>query len=716
MHCAACAHNIERMLKGTTGVKEATVNLASATAVVDYDESQVTSEDLIDYVKKSGYGFAEITKKNPQKDNATDDSLKKRTIFAWIFAVPIFIMSMAIGNDPVNRILLALLTLPVLLYSGSPFYKTAYNQMRNRQVSMDTLVALSTIVDYLFSLSGVFFSDFWKNNGGVPFYFDASSMIIAFVLLGRFIEKRAVYRTGSAIRALMKLTPSTACVIHSDGREEECPVESIHPGDLIRVRSGESIAVDGTIVEGITRVDESMLSGEPAPVEKTKNDRVVAGTVNGNGSVVVKAESIGEDTVISKIIKTVREAQDSKAPIQRIADKVIAVFVPSVIVVAIITFVVWLFVGGMQNLPNAINAAVSVLVIACPCSMGLATPTAITVGVGRAAKLNVLFRDATALETICKADTFVFDKTGTLTQGHPAVIDNHISANCNQKELNLLAEAEEKSTHPTAKAIAEYLKEQHATQNIGDISSYENVVGKGIVFKHDGKMYWAGSNKLMQEHIAQMPQDFKDIENNASVFYGCENSLLAAFCIQDPIRESSIETTKRFKSLNIKTVLLSGDNQSTTESIARQIKADLAIWSASPEDKYKTITKLKQEGHVVAMVGDGINDSAALVNADVSIAIGEGTDAAKNAAQVIIMNKDLNCISKAFMLSRKVVETIKQNLFWAFIYNTIGITVAAGILYPAFGIMLSPAVCAAAMALSSVSVVLNSLTIYAKKI
>lgn len=716
MHCAACAHNIERILKGADGVKEATVNLASGTAVVEFDETVITPKEIVEAVENAGFGCKEIDKTEIFQHSPSDKSLRKRTIFAWSFAIPIFIISTAFGNSPANRIVLALLTLPVLAYSGGTFYKTACKQIKHKQVSMDTLVALSTMVDYLFSLSGVFFPEFWSGSRGVPFYFDASAMIIAFVLLGRTIENRAIYKTGSAIRALMKLTPSTARVIKADGHEEDCPINSIKVGDLIRVRTGESVAVDGIITEGNTSVDESMISGEATPVEKKQGDRVIAGTVNGNGSVVVKAESVGGATVISRIIKTVREAQDSKAPIQRIADKVISVFVPGVMGFSIMTFIVWICVGGMQSIPNAITAAVSVLVIACPCSLGLAVPTAITVGIGKAAKFNVLFRDAAALETICNIDTVVFDKTGTLTVGHPVVMKSHVSTACTEEELGLLIKAEEKSTHPTANAIISHLKGKYPPNAIRKILSYDNIVGKGIVFKFNGKSYWAGNRSMMQDHIDIVSDEFKDLANSASVFYGCENKLLAVFHISDKIRTSSAEAVKNIRSLGIKTVLLSGDSRATTESVAKEINVDEFIWSASPDEKLNKIAELRNNGHKVAMIGDGINDSAALAKADISIAIGEGTDVAINASQVVIMNGELNNIYKTFVLSNGIVKKIKQNLFWAFIYNLVGIPVAAGVLYPIFNIMLSPIVCAAAMALSSVSVVLNSLTIYAKKI
>ena len=716
MHCAACAHNIERVLKGTQGVKEASVNFASKTAAVEFNEAIITQKELIEAVENIGYKAYVANETNDSPDNANDKSLIRRTLLAWGFAIPIFIISMAFGNSPTNRIILALLTLPVLVYSGGAFYKTAYKQLMHKQVSMDTLVALSTLVDYLFSLSGLFFPNYWSYNGNTPFYFDASAMIIAFVLLGRTIENRAIYKTGSAIRALMKLTPNKARVIKAGGHEEDCPISSIKVGDLVRVRSGESVAVDGVVTEGCTYVDESMISGEATPVEKRQGDRVVAGTINGNGSIVVKVERVGSNTTISKIIKAVRDAQNSKVPLQRMADKITSIFVPVVMGVSVITFIVWICVGGVQSMPFAITAAVSVLVIACPCSLGLATPTAITVGIGKAAKFNVLFREAAALETISKIDTVVFDKTGTLTIGHPVVADCYTSGICTNEELSVLIKAEEKSTHPYANAIVTHLKKEHYQSAISDIPFYENVIGKGIVFKFNDKDYWAGNKKIMQEHIGIMPEEIEKYANTASVFYGCGSNILAIFSISDKPRQSSIDAIKRIHSLGIKTVLLSGDEKNATIAVAKETKIDEAIWSASPEEKLKKIKQIKSNGSNVAMVGDGINDAAALAEADISIAIGEGADIAINASQVVITNGNLDNIYKTFILSKEIVKTIRQNLFWAFIYNLIGIPVAAGVLYPAFNIVLSPIICAAAMALSSISVVINSLTIYKKNI
>lgn len=720
MHCAGCAHNVETALKHTRGVKDAVVNLSANSVTVEYDTGRVTPESMAAAVDKAGYSLVIGT------DAAEDDSevrqrayyksLVKRAAFAWLLSIPIFCVSMAFGSTPVTRVALAIAAIPVLVYSGRTFYVTAARQAAHCQMSMDTLVALSTLVDYLFSLSGTLLYDFWQSYGVTPFYFDSSTMIIAFVLTGRVLEERAKYKTGSAMHSLMKLTPKMACVVTSDGKEIETPVREIHKGDKVRVRAGESIPVDGVVASGATSVDESMLSGEPAPVEKYKGSRVVAGTVNGNGSVVIIAESVGKDTVLAHIIKTVREAQGSKPSVQRIADKAVGVFVPVVIFIALVAFVVWAIIGGTQLLPRAVTAAVSVLVIACPCSMGLATPTAVTVGIGRGAKMHLLFRDAAALETLSKANAVVFDKTGTLTKGQPSVARETVYARPSENVLAALLEAERNSSHPLAKAVIAYL----SSKNIGLISkihleSYENVVGEGIEFKYEGKKYWAGNEKLAKRNgVNAVLSNAKD--GMASVYFGCGSTIISTFSIRDELKPSAPAVVKEMQANGKHVTLLSGDNELATKTVAEALGITDAVWSANPDDKLKCIERLKGEGYTVAMVGDGTNDSEAMAKADVSISMSEGTDVAVNSSQIVMMNGDMTNLSHAFHLSEQTVKVIYKNLFWAFIYNIIAIPIAAGVLYPVFHVMLNPMIGAMAMAFSSVSVVLSSLTLYTKKI
>ncbi len=725
MHCAGCAHNVEQTLNGIAGVEEANVNLASGSVLVTYDE-KLLPETLAKAVSDAGYELVvakdEKVEVQDQYKRTYYNSLVRKMILAWILVVPIFLLSMFGGNLPWNNAVVALASLVVLVFCGSGFYTNAIKQLLHKKVSMDTLVALSTFVDYVFSLCGLLFPFLWSRNGGnAPLYFDAAAMIVAFVLLGKVLEERAKQKTGSAIDSLIKLVPQTALMVLPDGSEKECPVEKLKKGDKIRVRAGESIAVDGVVVSGTTFVDESMMSGEPVPVEKTMGSQVVAGTINGNGSVVVEARSVGLDTVLSHIIKTVEEAQGSKAPIQRIADKVVAIFVPAVLAVSLLTLVVWLAVGGFSYLSQAVVSAVSVLVIACPCSLGLATPTAIMVGIGRGAKIHVLFRDAVALETMSKADAVVFDKTGTITEGKLDVAEKEILADCSVEELKALMLAENMSNHPLAKSLANFLKTNYSGAENISVSHFENVSGQGITFSFNGKNYWTGNEKMVSANGADTA-NVKILEASQQktytlVWFGEGQKVLAVFALQDKLKADSAEMiTILQKDLDKHVTLLSGDRESTTRNIAKQLDIEDAVWAAEPNDKDNKIKELQCQGYKVAMIGDGTNDSEALARADVSVAMGKGTDVAINTAQVVLMDNSLGSLVKAFKLSKETVGVIKRNLFWAFVYNVIGIPVAAGVLYPVLHVTLSPIICAAAMAFSSVSVVLSSLTLYTKKI
>ncbi len=725
MHCAGCAHNVEQTLNGIAGVKEANVNLASGSVLVTCDDN-LSSMVLAKAVSEAGYELivAEENKEATQYQykQAYYKSLARKMILAWILVVPIFLLSMFGGNLPWVNAVVASASLVVLAFCGNGFYVNAIKQLVHKKVSMDTLIALSTFVDYAFSLCGLFMPFLWSRNGGnSPLYFDAAAMIVAFVLFGKVLEERAKQKTGSAIDSLVKLVPQTALVVMADGNEKECRVETLGKGEKIRVRAGESIAVDGVVVEGTTFVDESMMSGEPVPVEKTMGSKVVAGTINGNGSVVVKAQSVGKDTVLSHIIKTVEEAQGSKAPIQRIADKVVAIFVPAVLVVSLLTLLVWLAFGGISCLSQSVISAVSVLVIACPCSLGLATPTAIMVGIGRSAKMHVLFRDAVALETMSKANAVVFDKTGTITEGKLDVVEEEIMLDCLNEELKALMQAEKMSNHPLANSLTIFLNKNYGGAENISVLQFENVSGQGITFSFKGKNYWVGNEKMVSVNGADI-SSFKIFEASKQeaytlVCFGEEHRALAVFALQDKLKADSFEMVSVLqKKLGKHIILLSGDRESTTRNIASQLNIEEAVWAAEPQDKDNKIKELQLRGYKVAMVGDGTNDSEALARADVSVAMGKGTDVAINTAQVVLMDNSLGSLVKAFKLSQETVGVIKRNLFWAFIYNVIGIPIAAGVLYPVLHVTLSPIICAAAMAFSSVSVVLSSLTLYTKKI
>ena len=585
---------------------------------------------------------------------------------------------------------------------------------------MDTLVALSTSIAFLFSLFNTLYPQFWYEQGLEPHvYYEAATVIIAFVLVGKLMEEKAKGKTSMAIRKLMGLQPKTARILR-DGKEEDILISELKKGDKVSVRPGERVPVDGLIVEGDTFIDESMISGEPIPVEKKLNDKVLAGTINQNGAFVMSAEKVGRETVLAQIIRMVQEAQGSKAPVQRIVDKVTAVFVPTVLAIAILTFMVWMIVGGVDDFSYAMLSAVSVLVIACPCALGLATPTALMVGIGKGAEAHILIKDAVALEQMRKVDTVVLDKTGTVTEGRPTVTGWLHDAGWVNEHKGILYAAELKSEHPLALAIVEELKKDGNKPAI--IDSFESRTGRGIVVTRGGKTYWAGSHRLLNDFGAKVSDLLKSMveeyerSGKSLVYFGEESTLLAVIVISDKVKPTSIQAVKQMQAEGKYVVLLTGDGHLTAQNVAGEINANRFIAEALPDDKENVIKELQREGRVVAMVGDGINDSQALARADVSIAMGKGTDIAMDVAMVTLMTSDLLLLPKAFKLSRKTVRLIHQNLFWAFIYNLIGIPIAAGILFPMYGILLNPMIASAAMACSSVSVVLNSLSLNWRKL
>ena len=581
-------------------------------------------------------------------------------------------------------------------------------------------MALSTSIAFLFSLFNTLYPRFWYEQGLEPHvYYEAATVIIAFVLVGKLMEEKAKGKTSMAIRKLMGLQPKTARILR-DGKEEDILISELKKGDKVSVRPGERVPVDGLIVEGDTFIDESMISGEPIPVGKKLNDKVLAGTINQNGAFVMSAEKVGRETVLAQIIRMVQEAQGSKAPVQRIVDKVTAVFVPTVLAIAILTFIVWMIVGGVDDFSYAMLSAVSVLVIACPCALGLATPTALMVGIGKGAEAHILIKDAVALEQMRKVDTVVLDKTGTVTEGRPTVTGWLHDAGWVNEHKGILYAAELKSEHPLALAIVEELKKDGNKPAI--IDSFESRTGRGIVVTRGGKTYWAGSHRLLNDFGAKVSDLLKSMveeyerSGKSLVYFGEESMLLAVIVISDKVKPTSIQAVKQMQAEGKYVVLLTGDGHLTAQNVAGEINANRFIAEALPDDKENVIKELQREGRVVAMVGDGINDSQALARADVSIAMGKGTDIAMDVAMVTLMTSDLLLLPKAFKLSRKTVRLIHQNLFWAFIYNLIGIPIAAGILFPMYGILLNPMIASAAMACSSVSVVLNSLSLNWRKL
>ena len=559
---------------------------------------------------------------------------------------------------------------------------------------------LSTAVSFLFSLFSTIYPYFWLSLGLVPHvYYEAVAMIIAFVLSGKLLEARAKQSTSASIRSLMGLQPKTARLVGKDGEEKDVPIAMLRPGDTVSVRPGEKIPVDGTVLEGGSYVDESMISGESEAVKKQAGDRVLAGTLNQRGAFLLNVQASGADTVLARMVRMVQEAQGSKAPVQGVVDKVSSVFVPVVILLSILTFVIWISVAGWNMFPYALLTAVSVLVIACPCALGLATPTALTVGIGKAAQQHILIKDAFALENMCRVNAIVLDKTGTLTEGTPKVVGEKLYSGF-EEYVSVLLAAEMRSEHPLAVSLSEYLR-QKGVKPV-EISAFESITGKGVMCEYRGEKFWIGSKALAEENVGVLLPDL------FSIYFGKGDSLVAAFEVKDALKENSKEAVRQLESYGVEVCMLTGDKESAASEIARQAGITHYEWGVLPDDKERFVLDLQRRGKCVAMVGDGINDSPALARADVSVAMGKGTDVAMDIAMVTLMNSDLALLPRAIKLSRKTVRIIRENLFWAFGYNVVCIPIAAGVLYPV-GILLSPMWASAAMAFSSVSVILNSL-------
>ncbi|MCK9159789.1 MAG: heavy metal translocating P-type ATPase [Bacteroidaceae bacterium] len=721
MHCASCANNVEKTVKNIPGVTDASVNFASNMLSVSYDKTKLTPGEIRASVLSVGYDLIiEEENREELKEKAEKrhyNLLKKQVAGAWIFAIPIFILAMFWPGNSVSEWIQLILTLTVMILWGNSFYVNAWKQLKLKRSNMDTLVALSTSIAFLTSSFDTIYPQFWISRGLHPLYcFEAVAIIIAFVLTGKLMEEKAKSNTSSAIKKLMGLQPKQASVIR-DGKETKIDIKNLKIDDKVLVRPGEQIPVDGVICQGTSYVDESMLSGEPIPVEKGIGHKVLTGTINQLNPFTMDVKQVGSETVLARITHMVQQAQGSKAPVQRIVDKVTGIFVPVVLSAAIITFIIWLLVGGLQDFSYALLSFVSVLVIACPCALGLATPTALMVGIGKAADNHILIKDAVALEQMRKVDVVVFDKTGTLTMGYPKVSEWLWANEQNDRQINILLAAEIKSEHPLSKAIVSYIHEKEPTAIPSTIDNYENIAGKGIIVNYESNKYWAGSKKLFAEfgadntNIMNEMALHSELKGCSIVYFGCNNNLIAVIAINDPIKSTTFEAIKQLKFHGIEVCMLTGDGKKAAEVVAEKLDINHFVAEAMPDDKENYIHELQKKGKKVAMVGDGINDSQALALADVSIAMAKGTDIAMDVAMVTLMTSDLLLLPKAFKLSRQTVRLIHQNLFWAFIYNIIGIPIAAGILYPSFGILLDPMFASAAMALSSVSVVLNSLSL-----
>lgn len=721
MSCAACATRVEKTLNRQPGVYHAQVNYAAATATVEYNPQECTPETLKEAIQNAGYDL--VIETNAQKEKIAEDAhsrkyrqLKQRTIFSLMLSVPVAIIGMCFMDWTYANYVMWILSTPVVFWLGRDFYRNAWKQLKHRTSNMDTLVAVSTGIAYTFSLFNLFWPEFWLSRGIHPHvYFEAASVIISFILLGRLLEEKAKGNTSEAIKKLMGLQPATVTILTPEGQLKEIPVEQVQQGQRLVVKPGSRIAVDGTVYEGSSYVDESMLTGEPLPTEKTPSAKVYAGTINQKGSFSFIADKVGSETVLAHIIRMVQDAQGSKAPVQQLVDRIAAIFVPTILSIAVLSFLVWIWLDSSNGFTHGLLAAVTVTIIACPCALGLATPTAIMVGIGKGAENGILIKDAESLETARKVNAIVLDKTGTLTEGRPTV--TNISDPLLQSPLgDVLFTLESASEHPLAQAIVQY-----QTRQLLPMEEFESLTGLGVRGKINGTCYYAGNRRLLETHhltvspalteeAARLSQEAKTV-----IWLADSQQALGLVAIADRIKPTSKEAVRQLQEMGISTYMLTGDNPETAQRIAAQCGITHFQAEVLPQQKAQFIKDLQKEGKIVAMVGDGINDSAALAQADLSIAMGKGSDIAMDVAKMTLISSDLNKITDAIRLSQATVRTIRENLFWAFIYNLIGIPVAAGILYPINGFLLNPMIAGAAMAMSSVSVVSNSLRLKRKK-
>ena len=722
MTCASCAGSAESIVKYQEGVVNASVNFATGNLTVEYLPNMTDATKLQKAVQSIGYDLLiEDETKQQETLEAIHEKkfkqLKTKTIWAVVLSLPVVVIGMFFMDMPYGNEIMWAFSTPVVLWLGRDFFTNAWKQAKHRSANMDTLVALSTGIAYIFSVFNMLFADFWHQRGlHAHVYFEAAAVIIAFILLGKLLEEKAKGNTSSAIKKLMGLQPKTVIVIQADGTEKQTAIEDVNTGDIILVKPGEKIAVDGMVTSGNSYVDESMLSGEPVPVLKKENEKVFAGTINQKGSFQFEAVKVGKETMLAQIIKMVQDAQGSKAPVQKLVDKIAGIFVPVVIGIAILTFILWFFLGGDNGVVQGLLAAVTVLVIACPCALGLATPTAIMVGVGKGAEKGILIKDAESLELAKKVDAIILDKTGTITEGRPQVTGIQWLNN-DDTAKDILLSIEKQSEHPLAEAVVKHLDGVTATP----LSDFDSITGKGAKANHNNETYFVGNKKLLAENNINIPNQLQQQadewgkQSKTVIWFSDSKQALSVIAISDKIKETSVAAIKEMQEMGIDLYMLTGDNEATAKAIAEQTGIRHYKAEVLPQHKADFVKELQQQGKTVAMVGDGINDSTALATADVSIAMGKGSDIAMDVAKMTIISSDLTKIPQAIRLSKQTVATIKQNLFWAFIYNLIGIPIAAGILYPINGFLLNPMIAGAAMALSSVSVVSNILRLKWKK-
>jgi len=743
MTCASCVNRITRFLRKVDGVEDANVNLAAESATVRFDPARVAVRDLAVAVEAAGYvarleqaatadhdaDVAEAAEARSERDEAAAHhlaSLRRRLVVATVLTIPILgglaRMTVAPGlpailSEPLFQLALAT---PVQFWAGWPFYAGMWRAFRHGTADMNTLIAVGTSAAYFYSVAAIVFPEFFRAAGlgvgeaGLPLYFDTAAAIITLILLGRLLEARARLHTSDAIRRLIGLAPRTARIVRDDG-EIDVPIAEVRVGDLVRVRPGESLAVDGVVVEGASGVDESMITGESLPIAKRTDDLVIGGTLNTTGTLTFRATRVGSDTVLAQIIRLVSEAQGSRAPIQRLADVVTGYFVPAVLGLAALTFVVWFVAGPAPAFNLALLNTVAVLIIACPCALGLATPTSIMVGTGKGAEAGVLFRNAEALERLGSVRAIVIDKTGTLTEGKPRVTDivRAADAPAEERVLALVAAAERGSEHPLADAIVRDAVEGRGL-SLPEATAFEATAGGGVEATVDGTTVRVGRPGFLQAAGIEIGalQDEADrlaADGKTPVFVALEGRATAVVAIADTLKAGSVEAVAELHRLGLEVAMLTGDNQRTAEAIGRAVGIDHVLADVRPDGKAAAVTRLQAEGKPVAMVGDGVNDAPALASAEVGVAMGTGTDVAMESAGVTLMSGDLRGLVTAIALSRATMRNIRQNLFWAFAYNVVLIPVAMGVLYPFTGILLDPILAAAAMALSSVTVVSNAL-------
>ena len=727
MSCASCAASAESIISAQPGVVKAAVNFANASVQTEYIPTIVQPGDLQKAVQSVDYDL--VIEDTQEAKQALEDlhhqklqSLKQRTLWSIILSVPLVIIGMFFMDMPYANYIMWALATPVVAVFGKQFFINAYKQAKHRSANMDTLVAMSTGIAYVFSVFNTVYPHFWHSRGLMPhLYFEAAAVVIAFILLGKLLEERAKANTSTAIKKLMGLQPKSVVRINADGTEQTIPIEGVQISDVLVVKPGDKIPVDGKVVEGNSYVDESMISGEPIPVLKEKDADVFAGTINQKGSFRFRADKVGKDTLLAHIIQMVQQAQGSKAPVQKLVDKIAGIFVLIVIGIAVLSLIAWLVLGGDNGFTQGLLALVTVLVIACPCALGLATPTAIMVGVGKGAENGILIKDAESLEQAKNINAIILDKTGTITEGKPEVIEVAWKHNAAQKELSdLLYTIEAQSEHPLAEAVVKHFTSTNAGKT--KLDSFESITGEGIRAMYNSNSYFVGSPKMMLSNNIHIDDELKAKSEQwlqqayTVIWFADLERALAAIAIADKIKASSANAVKQLQDLGIEVYMLTGDNARTAKAVSDKVGIKNFKAETLPDQKAAFIKELQLQGRKVAMVGDGINDSHALAQADVSIAMGKGTDIAMDVAKMTLISSDLQHIPKAITLSRKTVNVIKQNLFWAFIYNVIGIPIAAGLLYPFTGFVLNPMIAGAAMALSSVSVVSNSLRLKWMKI